>query len=100
PNEPEVINGVDDEDGCPDRGNALVVISPDRLELLENVVFKKTLIQKESFNLLNQVGAQLRVHPEILRVRITMHVQPTKDAAADQRLSELRAFAIREYLIK
>jgi outer membrane protein OmpA-like peptidoglycan-associated protein len=100
PNEAEVINGTDDEDGCPDRGNALVVLSPDRLEMLENVVFKKTIIQKDSFNLLNQVGAQLRVHPEILRLRITVHVQPTKKPEADQRLSELRAFAIREYLIK
>jgi len=99
PNEPEVINGVDDEDGCPDRGNALVVISPDRLELLENIVFKKTIIQKESFNLLGQIGANLRAHPEILRLRITVYVQPTKDPDADQRLSELRAFAIREWLI-
>ncbi|HTL38789.1 MAG TPA: OmpA family protein [Kofleriaceae bacterium] len=100
PNEPEVINGTDDEDGCPDRGNALVVISPDRLEIMESVIFKKTIIQKDSFNLLDQVGAQLRVHPEILRVRVTVHVQPTKDPDADQRLSETRAFAVREYLIK
>jgi outer membrane protein OmpA-like peptidoglycan-associated protein len=100
PNEAEVINGTDDEDGCPDRGNALVVVSPDRLELLESVVFKKTTIQKESLNLLGQIGAQMRVHPEILRLRITVHVQPTKDPDADQRLSETRAFAIREWLIK
>jgi outer membrane protein OmpA-like peptidoglycan-associated protein len=100
PNEAEAINGVDDEDGCPDRGNALVVVSPDRLELLESIEFKKTTIQKASFNLLGQIGATLRAHPEILRLRITVYVQPTRDPDADQRLSELRAFAIREWLIK
>ena len=100
PNEAEVINGTDDEDGCPDRGNALVIVSPDRLELLESVVFKKTIISKDSFNLLGQIGATMRAHPEILRLRITVHVQPTKDAEADKRLSETRAFALREWLIK
>lgn len=100
PNEAEVINGTEDEDGCPDRGNALVVVSPDRLELLESVQFKKTIIQKNSFNLLSQVGATMRAHPEILRLRVTVHVQPTKDPEADKRLSEMRAFALREWLIK
>jgi outer membrane protein OmpA-like peptidoglycan-associated protein len=100
PGEGEVINGVDDDDGCPDRGNALVVLSPDRLETLEAFEFKKTTIKKSSFNLLAQIGATLRAHPEILRVRVTAHVQPTKKPDADQRLSELRAFAIREWLIK
>lgn len=99
PNEAEVINGTDDEDGCPDRGNALVVVSPDRLELFESIQFKKTTIQKDSLNLLGQIGATMRAHPEILRLRITVHVQPTKDPDADKRLSELRAFAIREWLI-
>jgi outer membrane protein OmpA-like peptidoglycan-associated protein len=100
PNEAELINGIDDDDGCPDRGNALVVVSPDRLELLEAILFKKTVIQKESSNLLGQIGATMRAHPEILRLRITVHVQPTKNPDADQRLSETRAFAIREWLIK
>jgi outer membrane protein OmpA-like peptidoglycan-associated protein len=100
PGEGEVINGVDDDDGCPDRGNALVVVSPDRLETMESIEFKKTAIQKTSTNLLGQIGATLRAHPEILRVRVTVYVQPTKKPEADQRLSELRAHAIREWLIK
>ena len=99
-NEAEVINGVDDDDGCPDRGNALVVVSPDRFELLESIEFKKTTIQKKSFNLLGQIGATLRAHPGILRLRITVHMQPTKKPDEDRRISELRAFAIREWLIK
>lgn len=100
PNESEVINGVDDDDGCPDRGNSLVLVAPDRLELLESIEFKKFMIQKSSFNLLSQVGATLRANPEILRLRITVYVQPTKRPEQDLQLSELRAFAIREWLIK
>jgi outer membrane protein OmpA-like peptidoglycan-associated protein len=100
PNEAEVINGVDDDDGCPDKGNALVVVSPDRLELLESIVFKKALIQKESLNLLAQIAATLRTHPEILRLRITVYVNPSKKPDDDKRLSEQRALAIRDYLVK
>jgi large repetitive protein len=99
PNEAEVINGVEDDDGCPDRGNALVVVSPDRLELLEAVEFKKTVIQKTSMNLLAQIGATLRAHPSILRLRITVHVQPTKKPDADKKLSEQRAQAIKDWLV-
>jgi outer membrane protein OmpA-like peptidoglycan-associated protein len=99
PNEPETINGFQDDDGCPDRGDPLVVVSPDRLELLEGVQFKDATIQKASFNLLGQVFAQLRAHSAILRLRITVHVQPTRDPDKDQRISEQRAHAIRDWLI-
>lgn len=100
PIEAEVINGTTDDDGCPDKGNSLVVLSPDRIELLEAVIFKKDKVDlKESTNVLSQVGAHLRAHPEILRVRLGVHVQPSKDAAADQKLSEARAKAVREFLV-
>ena len=99
PLEAEVINGTDDDDGCPDRGNVLVVVSPDRLELLENITFKKAALQKASFNLLGQLGATLRAHPEIVRLRITVHMQPTKKPDADRALSEQRAQAIRDWLV-
>jgi outer membrane protein OmpA-like peptidoglycan-associated protein len=99
PNEAEVINGNEDEDGCPDRGNALVVISPDRLELLEAFEWRKGKLVKSSFNLLRQIGANLRAHPEILRLRITVHVQPTRNAEADQKLSDERSIAIRDWLL-
>jgi len=100
PNEAEVINGVNDDDGCPDKGDSFVVVSPDRLELLEPITFKKGVLQKASNNVLGQIGATMRAHPEILRLRITAHVQPTTNAAADKALTETRAFAIREWLIK
>lgn len=100
PGEAEIINGVDDDDGCSDRGNALVVVSPDRLELLGNIDFKKAELQKSSFNLLGQLGATLRAHPGIKRLRITVHMQPTRKPDDDRRISEQRALAIREWLIE
>jgi outer membrane protein OmpA-like peptidoglycan-associated protein len=100
PREPETINGNADDDGCPDRGNSLVVVSPDRLELLESVQFAGGRLAKSSHNVLGQVGATLRAHPEILRVRVTVHVQPTHNAAADKRLSEQRAKAVRDWLVE
>jgi hypothetical protein len=98
PREPETINGNSDDDGCPDRGNALVVLSPDRLELLESIQFTGTRVAKASHNVLGQVGATLRAHPEI--VRVTAHVQPTSNPAADKALSEQRAKVMREWLIE
>ena len=100
PREAETINGNQDDDGCPDKGNSLVVLSPDRLELLEAVKFNGARLARSSHSLLGQVGATLRAHPEILRVRLTVHVQPTRNAAADKTLSERRAKAVREWLVE
>jgi len=100
PNEAEIINGVTDDDGCADKGDSFVVVSPDRLELLESITFKKGVLQKSSDNVLGQIGATLRAHQSILRLRITVHVQPTANPAADRQLTETRAFAIREWLIR
>ncbi|HEY5947897.1 MAG TPA: OmpA family protein, partial [Kofleriaceae bacterium] len=99
PKQAETINGNNDDDGCPDKGDALVVLSPDRLETLESVQFNGTKISKSSQNVLGQIGATLRAHPEILRVRVTAHVQPTSNPAADKTLSEQRAKAMREWLV-
>jgi OOP family OmpA-OmpF porin len=99
PNEAEVINGVDDDDGCPDAGNSLVVVSPDRLELLDSVAFKKGALAKNSANILGQIGATLRAHPDILRLRLTVYVNPTRKPDADLALSEQRANAMKEWLV-
>lgn len=99
PNEAEVINGADDDDGCPDRGDALVVLSTDRLELLGPVSFDKAKLTKDSLVVLAQVGGMLRQHDQILRLRITIHVQPTNNPEADQTLSVKRGDAVRDYLV-
>jgi len=98
PNDSEVINGVDDDDGCPDRGDALVVLSTDRLELLAPLVFTKDKLTKDGVAVLAQVAGMLRQHTQIRRLRITVHVQPTKTPDADQAQSEKRGAAIKELL--
>ena len=100
PNEPETINGIQDDDGCPDKGDSLVVLSPDRLEMLEGVKFTRDKIAKAANNLLGQIGATLRAHQEIVRLRVTVHVQPTANPDKDQILSDARAKAIREWLVQ
>lgn len=99
PREPETINGNNDDDGCPDKGDALVIVSPDRIDLLGSVEFSGTKISRSSIGLLGQVGATLRAHPEILRVRLTVHVQPTSNADRDKQLSEARAKAVHDWLV-
>jgi large repetitive protein len=101
PQEAESINGNNDDDGCPDRGDALVVLSPDRLDLLDNVKFEGSgaKLARGSKNILGQIGATLRAHPELLRIRLTAHVQPSGNPTKDQKLSEERAKAVREWLV-
>jgi hypothetical protein len=100
PNEPETINGFQDDDGCPDRGDSMVIVAPDRIETLDPVQFTGLKLTKASISLLSQVGATLRARPEIVRVRITAHVQPTNNPDADQARSEKRAQVIREWLVQ
>jgi len=100
PNEPETINGIQDDDGCPDKGDSTIMLSPDRIETLDPIGFTGLKLTRASQPLLGQVAATLRAHSEIVRVRITVHVQPTADAAADQTRSDKRAQAVREWLIQ
>ncbi|MBA3457276.1 MAG: OmpA family protein [Deltaproteobacteria bacterium] len=99
PTDAEVINGVDDEDGCPDRGDALVVLSTDRLELLAPLMFTRDKLTKESVSVLAQVAGMLRQHDQILRLRITVHVHPTRNAEADQAMSDRRGAAVKDFLV-
>jgi hypothetical protein len=85
PAQPERINGVDDDDGCPDAGDGAVVITPDRLELLEPL----------DNSVLGQIGATLRAHPDIAHLTIVVHASTGDDAAAQK-----RADAIRDWLIQ
>src|SRR5205823_2545119 len=99
PSSPETINGVQDEDGCPDRGDASVMLGADHLDLLAPVQFAGTKIAKSSLDVLGQIGATLRAHKEIVRIRIGVHVQPTKNTDKDLDLSTKRAESVRDWLV-
>jgi len=100
PNEPETINGIKDDDGCPDKGDSTIVLSPDRIETLDPIAFTGLKLPRASLPLLGQVAATLRAHTEIVRVRVTVHVQPTGDQEADQTRSEKRAQVVRDWLVQ
>jgi large repetitive protein len=99
PAEAEKINGIEDKDGCPDKGESLVISTPDRLELLESVTFNGTAVTKQSTNVLTQLATTLRARADIIRLRVGVHVQPTKAPAKDQALSDKRGAAIRDWLV-
>jgi outer membrane protein OmpA-like peptidoglycan-associated protein len=103
-NDPETINGNKDDDGCPDNGDSLVILSPDRIELMESIKFDgaSTKLSKGTFNVLGQVAATLRAHPEIIRMRVTVHVHDNGDGAdpKDQELSDKRAQVIRDWIVQ
>ncbi len=99
PAEPEKINGVEDNDGCPDKGESLVISTPERLELLEAIVFDGTSVSRASTNLMSQLAATLRARQDIVRLRVGVHVQPTKRKSRDQQLSDRRADVLRDWLV-
>lgn len=103
-NDPESINGNKDDDGCPDSGDSLVVLSPDRIELLDTIAFTQgSKLARQSHNVLGQVAATLRAHPEIIRMRVTVHVHDVGNDGndtRDQELSDKRAQAVREWIVQ
>jgi outer membrane protein OmpA-like peptidoglycan-associated protein len=100
PDQPETYNGIDDADGCPDAAPT-VVVTNQKVEIKETVYFdlNKATIKPISFKLLDGVAAALAAH-STLKIAVEGH---TDDRAADDynlKLSQRRAEAVREYLIK
>src|SRR5207253_1337367 len=100
PNEAEVINGVDDADGCPDEGAQLVRLTAEKIEITDKVQFgsNSEVIENASFNLLTQVANVLKNHAEIRKLSIEGH---TDDVGGDQynlELSQRRADSVLKYL--
>lgn len=93
-------------------GNGCVVRTPDDMTLYEQVVSKgmfttrdilfdvaKATIKPQSFTTINKIATFMKEHPDIT-FRIEGHTDSDGDAAANQKLSEDRAEAIRQALIK
>ena len=97
PNDPETYNGVEDEDGCPDRGS--VVVEENNLVILEKVYFaaQASSIQARSRPILEAVAATLNGNPQIQSVSIEGHAARNEPNA--WALSEARARAVRDALL-
>jgi len=102
PDKPETINGYQDEDGCPDKGKPQVVIEQNKITILKKVFFAtaKATIKRISFNILNQVALVLRANPQVKGIRIEGHTDSRGNAKKNKILSQQRAEAVRDYLIK
>jgi len=102
PAEPETINGVKDDDGCPDEGRSKVRLEGTRIAILDKVYFatNKDVILPKSFDLLKQVSAVLRANPQLERVRVEGHTDSQGADAKNQDLSQRRANSVRKRLIE
>lgn len=102
PDKPETLNGFEDDDGCPDAGKVLVVVTKERIEIKEQVFFAtgKAKIQRVSFKLLATVAKALVLHPEIRLVRVEGHTDSVGGRPQNLKLSKARATSIRKHLIE
>lgn len=77
-----------------------VTVAEKRLELSDKVYFEldSAIIEADSHGLLDAVAAALVEHAEVLRVVVEGHTDNRGDAAYNQKLSEDRAAAVRDYL--
>ena len=86
-------------DGCP-RVYTLLEVKKEKIEIKEQVHFAtaKWKVLPDSFKLLNQVASVLNDFPK-MRVSIEGHTDNVGGEAANMRLSQARAGAVRDYLI-
>jgi outer membrane protein OmpA-like peptidoglycan-associated protein len=102
PNEAETLNGTNDEDGCPD-GQQLVEQRADRIVLLQQIQFatnRARIRGRISDQILAAVASILQRNQQYRRVRIEGHTDNAGNVANNQRLSQQRAEAVRDALVR
>jgi len=79
---------------------ARAALKQGKVEITEKVMFEtgKAVIDAASFELLNDIAELLVKHPEVKKVRIEGHTDNRGNAAANTKLSQDRADAVRTYL--
>jgi outer membrane protein OmpA-like peptidoglycan-associated protein len=100
PNEPETVNGYADSDGCPDEDQVRVV--GDKIVLDDRVHFyvNSFIIRKVSHPLLTRLAKLIADHPEYVHVSVEGHADERGPDNFNQKLSEDRARAVMEFLVK
>jgi outer membrane protein OmpA-like peptidoglycan-associated protein len=100
PDYPETYNGFEDEDGCPDKGR--VMLHSGEITILDYVRFAPgtATIDKTSEPLLEHVREALVRHAELTLIGIGGHTDSRENPAVSQRLSQMRARAVRDWLIR
>lgn len=101
PNHPETKNGFDDEDGCPDFRPEHLTVEADALVLNKPLVFvdDADILLAQSHAPLREVATLLGTSPDVA-LRIEGHTDNRGDAAVLLKLSQARALAVRDFLVK
>ncbi len=91
--------GLPENRGCPVYKN--VTVSDTRIEIKEKIFFAfgKARILPKSFPILSEVTRVIKDHPT-LRIRVEGHSDSVGNAKRNKKLSQERAEAVREYLVK
>jgi outer membrane protein OmpA-like peptidoglycan-associated protein len=99
PDEPETVNGQDDEDGCPDQG--LIVLEHDRIVLDEHVLFDPgyARVKHAAWRSLEVIVRLMNKHPEWLKIRVEGHADARGPAQLNQNLSERRAKNVMKFMV-
>jgi outer membrane protein OmpA-like peptidoglycan-associated protein len=102
PLERETVNQIEDEDGCPDEVRRTVKVVKRQIEIGDKVYFDvdKARIQRRSYKLLTQVADVLKENPHIELVRIEGHTDDQGPDDYNLKLSQRRADAVRDFLMK
>jgi outer membrane protein OmpA-like peptidoglycan-associated protein len=98
--EPETVNGVDDQDGCPDEG--LFVVENDRIVLEERVLFElnRARVRKSGVTVIKAIASAWNQHPTWDKMIVEGHADVRGTAEYNQWLSETRSARVREALIE
>jgi outer membrane protein OmpA-like peptidoglycan-associated protein len=101
PNEPETVNGIDDQDGCPEKDAAAFIVG-DKISVALPIAFDtdKASLKPESSKTLDGVAELLKRMLEVKKVRVEGHTDDTHDEAFNGKLSQQRADAVRDALLK
>jgi len=80
----------------------LILVKEEKIEILQKVHFAtgKAEIMKDSFALLDQVYLAIKTHENIKKIRVEGHTDSQGPAAFNLKLSQDRANAVRDYLVK
>jgi outer membrane protein OmpA-like peptidoglycan-associated protein len=101
PTQPETRNGFEDEDGCPDTA-PLVFMTKEKIVITQKINFAKGTDQilAKSNPILEAVAKILKENDGVLKVSVEGHTSSEGDPKFNRKLSEKRARAIVNNLVK
>ena len=98
PDKAERVNGVNDEDGCPD---FKVVVTKERIDFDQKVMFATGTADLEpvSLDLLQAIAQVMIDNPQVLLVEVGGHTDDVGSDASNKKLSQARAEAVVAQLV-